>query len=265
MKQRMHGARSTTHIVEWLTSLVLLLCIPAACALAQDKGQKTIAILYFENNSVVDKDKLDPLKKGLADMLITEMSKIKSLKVVERQRIQSVVEELNLGETDLVDKNTSQKMGKRLGAKVLLFGGFSNLFGDKLRIDARIVAVETGVTLKAEEETGDLDQFLPMLKSLVKKISDDLEVKLSKTEEDQLESAKEGKFSGYVTYAQALNLEDNGRKFEKLGKRSDAIAMYENARTMYQKAWDESSGYEPAKQKVEELSALVTKMKKESK
>jgi TolB-like protein len=265
MKQRMHGARSTTHLVEWLTSLVLLLCIPAACALSQDKGQKTIAILYFENNSVVDKDKLDPLKKGLADMLITEMSKIKSLKVVERQRIQSVVEELNLGETDLVDKNTSQKMGKLLGAKVLLFGGFSNLFGDKLRIDARIVAVETGVTLKAEEETGDLDQFLPMLKSLVKKISDDLEVKLSNAEEDQLESAKEGKFSGYVTYAEALNLEDNARKFEKMGKRSEAIAMYENARTKYQKAWDESSGYEPAKQKVEELTALVTKMKKESK
>lgn len=246
-------------------SLILLLWIPLSGLTAQDKGLKTIAILYFENNSVVDKDKLDPLKKGLADMLITEMSKIKSLKVVERQRIQSVVEELNLGESDLVDKNTSQKMGKLLGARVLLFGGFSNLFGDKLRIDARVVSVETGLTLKAEEETGDLDQFLTMLKSLVKKISDDLEVKLSKTEEDQLESSTEGKFSGYVTYAQALNLEDNGRKFEKQGKRADAIAMYENARTMYQKAWDESSGYEPAKQKVDEMAALIVKIKKETK
>ena len=246
----------------WLASLVLLLCTPAAFAVAQDKGPKTIAILYFENNSVVDKEKLDPLKKGLADMLITEMSKIKSLKVVERQRIQSVVEELNLGETDLVDKNSSQKMGKLLGAKVLLFGGFSNLFGDKLRIDARIVATETGLTLKAEEETGDLDQFLTMLKSLVKKLSDDLDVKLSKTEEDQLEASKDGKFSGYVTYAQALNLEDNGRKLEKVGKKAEAMSMYESAKTMYQKAWDESSGYEPAKQKAEEMASLVSKMKK---
>ena len=246
----------------WLTSLVLLLCMSTAFAVAQDKGQKTIAILYFENNSVVDKEKLDPLKKGLADMLITEMSKIKSLKVVERQRIQSVVEELNLGETDLVDKNSSQKMGKLLGAKVLLFGGFSNLFGDKLRIDARIVATETGLTLKAEEETGDLDQFLTMLKSLVKKLSDDLEVKLSKTEEEQLEASKEGKFGGYVTYAQGLNLEDNGRKLEKLGKKAEAMSMYDNAKAMYQKAWEESNGYEPAKQKVEEMATLVSKMKK---
>src|SRR3990172_1473408 len=91
MKQCLHRglARSTTlrqrrfshwlRLVPWLTSLVVLLCIPAVGILAQDTGQKTIAILYFENNSVVDKDKLDPLKKGLADMLITEMSKIKSL------------------------------------------------------------------------------------------------------------------------------------------------------------------------------------------
>ena len=73
-------------------------------------------------------------------MLITEMSKIKSPGVVERQRIQSAVEELNLGEMDLVDKDTVQKIGKLLDAKVLLLGGFSNLFGDSLCIDARIVS-----------------------------------------------------------------------------------------------------------------------------
>ena len=252
-------------LVRWAVVVVMLMCMGAAELSAQEAPQQTIAILYFENNSVVDKDKLDPLKKGLADMLITEMSKIKGLKVVERQRIQSVVEELNLGETDLVDKGTSQKMGKLLGAKVLLFGGFSNLFGDKLRIDARIVATETGVTLNAEEETGDLDQFLTMLKSLVKKISDDLEVKLSKGEESELESSKDGKFNGYVTYAQALDTEDNGRKLEKQGKHADAIAAFESAKSMYQKAWDESNGYEPAKQKVEELAGLITKMKKETK
>ena len=252
-------------LVRWAVVVVMLMCMGAAELSAQEAPQQTIAILYFENNSVVDKDKLDPLKKGLADMLITEMSKIKGLKVVERQRIQSVVEELNLGETDLVDKGTSQKMGKLLGAKVLLFGGFSNLFGDKLRIDARIVATETGVTLNAEEETGDLDQFLTLLKSLVKKISDDLEVKLSKGEESELESSKDGKFNGYVTYAQGLDAEDNGRKLEKQGKHADAIAAFENAKSMYQKAWDESNGYEPAKQKVEELAVLITKMKKETK
>lgn len=222
---------------------------------------KTIAVLYFENNSVVDKDKLDPLKKGLADMIITEMTKIKGIKVVERQRIQSIIEELNLSETDMVDKSTSQQMGKLLGAKVMLFGGFSNLFNDKLRIDIRIVRTETGETLKAEEETGELDEFLTMLQSLVKKIASDLDVKISSEDEDRLEASKDGNFEGYVTYAKALNYEDQGKKMEKQGKKSDAKTAYETAKTMYQKAWDESEGYEPAKTKVDEMAMLISKLK----
>lgn len=227
----------------------------------QASDPKTIAVLYFENNSVVDKDKLDPLKKGLADMMITEMSKIKGVKVVERQRIQSIIDELNLSETDLVDDSTTQKMGKLLGAKVMLFGGFSNLFNEKLRIDIRLVRTETGETLKAEEETGELDEFLTMLQSLVKKIASDIDVKLSSEDEDRLEASKDGNFNGYVTYAQALNLEDQGKKMEKMGKKTEAISAYENAKMMYQKALDESDGYEPAKQKMDEMASLISKLK----
>ena len=222
---------------------------------------KTVAVLYFENNSIVDKDKLDPLKKGLADMMITEMSKIKGIKVVERQRIQSIIEELNLNETDMVDKSTTQKMGKLLGAKVMLFGGFSNLFNDKLRIDVRLVRTETGETLKAEEETGELDEFLTMLQSLVKKIASDLEVKLSSEDEDRLEASKDGNFNGYVTYAKALNFEDQGKKMEKMGKKTEAKSAYESAKSMYQKALEESEGYEPAKQKIDEMTSLISKLK----
>jgi TolB-like protein len=231
-------------------------------AVAQGNAPKTIAVLYFENNSVVDKDKLDPLKKGLADMMITELSKIKGLKVVERQRIQSILEELNLNETDMVEKSTTQKMGKLLGAHVMLFGGFSNLFNDNLRIDVRIVKTETGETLKADEETGELKEFLTMLKNLVKKVATDLDVKLSSEESDQLEAGNDGNFNGYVTYAKALNLEDQGKKLEKQGKSTDARSSYESALKLYQKAFDESNGYEPAKQKADEMAALISKLKK---
>ena len=222
---------------------------------------KTIAVLYFENNSVVDREKLDPLKKGLADMMITEMTKVKGIKVVERQRIQSIIEELNLNETDMVDKTTTQKMGKLLGAKVMLFGGFSNLFNDQFRIDVRIVRTETGETLKAESENGELDELLTMLQSLVKNIASDLEVKLTSDDEDRLEASKGGSFSGYVTYAKALNLEDQAKKLEKQGKKNEAKSSYESARSMFQKSLDESDGYEPAKQKVDEMNAAIAKLK----
>lgn len=247
---------------QWTLLLsVAMICAAFSAQSALANNPKTIAVLYFENNSVVDKEKLDPLKKGLADMMITEMSKIKGMKVVERQRIQSIIEELNLNETDMVDRGTTQKMGKLLGAQVMLFGGFSNLFNDKLRIDIRIVRTETGETLKAEEETGELDEFLTMLQSLVKKIAQDLEVKLTSDDENRLEATKDGDFTGYVTYAKGLDFEDQGKKFERAGKKSDAKTAFENARSMFQKAYEESDGYEPAKQKVDDMAAQIMKLK----
>lgn len=230
-------------------------------AVAQD--QQTIAIFYFGNNSVVDKDKLDPLKKGLADMLITELSKVKSLKIIERPRIQSVSIDMNLGEPDFIDKNTSQQIGKLLGAKVLLFGRFSNVFGDKLRIDSRIVTVETGFTIQTEEETGSADHFLTLVKSFAKEICQGLDIRLSKTEEDLFEPAKDGPLNGYLSYGLGLDLEDKAIALEQQGRHTDALAMYENSRAMYQNAWEQSGGYEPAKQKADEMTAVVTKMKKE--
>ncbi len=37
-----------------------------------DPGLKTLAVLYFENNSIVDTQALDPLSKGIAAMLVTD-------------------------------------------------------------------------------------------------------------------------------------------------------------------------------------------------
>ncbi|MCX6137219.1 MAG: hypothetical protein NTV54_06970 [Ignavibacteriales bacterium] len=242
--------------------MLLVLSLGCVLAVAQEKGPQTIAILPFENNSIVDKEKLDPLRKGLADMLTTEMSKVKALKVLERSKIQVVVEELNLGETELVDKNTTQKMGKLLGARVLLFGGFTNLFDDKLRIDIRIVRTETGEVLKAEEETGELKQFLPMLQALVKKVASELDVALTADEENTLAASDDNKFNSYVLYAQGVDLEDNAIRTERAGKKAEAAAMFENARTAFKKSWEELQTYEPAKRKMDEMAAKAARLKK---
>ena len=84
---------------------------------------------------------------------------------------------------------------------------------------------------------------------------------MTSEDEDRLEALKDGNFEGYVTYAKALNFEDQGKKLEKQGKKSDAKSAYENAKSMYQKAWNESDGYEPAKQKVDEMAAVLSKLK----
>jgi HAD superfamily hydrolase (TIGR01549 family) len=83
------------------TYALFLFCLPllGSFGLAQD-NRRTIAVLDFNNNSIVDKEKLEPLKKGLADILITELriglvssgSKQRVLKDLARNRLENVFE-----------------------------------------------------------------------------------------------------------------------------------------------------------------------------
>lgn len=249
-------------IFSWLIVCAVLWGIISEHCSAQTAGTPTVAIMNFENNSVVDREKLDPLKKGLTDMLITELLKINGVKVVERRKVQSVVDELNLSDAELGDKNTSQKLGRLLGAQMLLFGGFSNLFGDKLRVDTRLVSAETGITLKTEQESAPFDQFFSLLNLLVSDIVKDLDVKLKPVDEARLKSVQGGKFTVYVTYCEGVSMEDSARALLKSGNQSEALAMYETARITYQRAFIESNGYLPAKQKAEEMGQIIARLKK---
>ena len=110
--------------------LIIVLLISGFIEQAYPQSKKiTLAVLYFENNSVVDKDKMEPLSKGIADMLITELTNIKAFKVVERERLNDVIDELKLQQTGVFDQSTAQKIGKLLGAQTLLLGSFMNFFG----------------------------------------------------------------------------------------------------------------------------------------
>ena len=92
-----------------MVKLFSILCI-LSISLADSK---TVAISYFDNTSGTEE--YNPLSKGLADMLITDLSIVRSLRIVEREKLESLLKEIDLGEGKFIDPNTAQKLGKGLG------------------------------------------------------------------------------------------------------------------------------------------------------
>ncbi|MBN2201052.1 tetratricopeptide repeat protein, partial [bacterium] len=74
----------------------------------------TIAVLPFRVESA--DPQMFPVGKGLAEMLITDLSQIPSLKLVERVRVQSLFDEVKLGQTGLVDESQAARFGLMLSA-----------------------------------------------------------------------------------------------------------------------------------------------------
>ena len=134
-----------------LLSLTLLTLSPLTAALA---AAPTLAITYFDNNT--QDSAFDPLGRGLADMLITDLNGLEGLQVVERSRLNELLAELKLADSGFIDPKTAATMGKGLGARFVLTGSFAAVQPD-MRIDARIVEVQSGKVIDSRQVTGPVD------------------------------------------------------------------------------------------------------------
>ncbi|MBK7863428.1 MAG: hypothetical protein IPJ65_33465 [Archangiaceae bacterium] len=140
--------------------VALVALFAAAQALAQADGGRAakprLAVLYFDVNSNDPEHQV--LKKGLCEMLITDLSSDPSLTVVERNRLEEVLAELDLQQSSKVDPQTAQKIGKLLGAQYLVMGSVNVLKGSG-RLDGKVVNVTTSVVTGAMQPLKDGDVF----------------------------------------------------------------------------------------------------------
>jgi TolB-like protein len=178
----------------------------------KDVNAKRLAIIYFDNSG--GEPSMDKLKKGLADMLITDLSNVHMLDIVERDKLEAILKEQKLSNSKDFDANTAAKVGKLLGAQIILTGGYFDMMGS-LRIDARFIDVETGKILKSDGVEGATSSFFKIQKQLAWKIINNMDVKISDEEKRELESKEKSKalsFEDLNEYSKALDLYDQGNK-----------------------------------------------------
>jgi TolB-like protein len=203
----------------------------------------TLAILPFENRSIEDKEALNPLIKGLADMLTTDLSKVVNLRIVERERLQSLLDEMGIDQSPLVDETTAVKVGKILGAQSMLFGSFLKLDKKHMRIDVRIVQTETAQLIKADKLEGDPKKLFRMINDLALKVAQHLNVAVSALERKRMKGATERSWDAVLQYSEGLRYEDQGD--------------YQKAYRMYEKALETDPGFAEAERRIYNLQPLI--------
>ena len=198
--------------------------IPVA---AQNAAQRpTLAVLYFTNSALVDNASYAPLSKGMAEMLITELAQNNAVRVVERDRLQSVIEEQNLQNSDRVDKDTAVKLGKTLGARHMLLGSFIIDQKRNMRIDVRAVNTETSQIDYTESVSGNADNLLALVIQLGSKVNAGLKLPALKTASVTTPASKSpNQFKALMAMSQALEAEDRKSKSEAVSLYKQAIAL----------------------------------------
>lgn len=140
---------------------------------------QTIAIVDFTNGSIgSDPAQYELLSAHLASKMINFLNGSVDLKVVERERLKFILDELSLQrDGNLVDQQTAVRVGKLLGAQSVLFGNFS-VIKKNIDIGVRMVKIETSEVLLGDDVNGKLDDVFDLTKELSLKIANAINVTL---------------------------------------------------------------------------------------
>jgi serine/threonine protein kinase/Tfp pilus assembly protein PilF len=174
--------------------------------------EKSIAVLYFENmNSEKDSDYFCA---GMTEDIITDLSKIKELKVVSRTDV------LPFRKKEI---NTRQ-VGEALRVNYILEGSVRTA-GNRIRITAQLISVRDGYHLWAERFDRQVEDIFDLQNEVSQKIVAALKISLTDSERQALVQKPTDDLRAYDCYLR-------GRELLYLkGRRNteSAIQMFEDA------------------------------------
>ena len=175
-------------------------------------AERSVAVLYFENLSGVKEDEY--LRDGVTEDIITELSKIKGLKVLSRQAV-----------LPFRDKPVATtQVGQQLKAACVLAGSIRR-GGNRLRITAQLVDAASDSLLWSERYDREMADVFAVQDEIARKIAEALRVTLSPQEQEALAARPTENLQAYDLYLR-------GRSYARRHTRQDlefALQMFENA------------------------------------
>ena len=169
---------------------------------------RTFAVLPF---TVASTDTLlRPLSFGLADLLVSDLSKSPELRMVERMQTNAMMRELNLVDQGIVDPKTAPRVGRLIGARRLLIGDAARGSGGTVRLNARVVDVIGGTVQDLVSAEAPLDRVIDAEKALALILFERLGINLSPAQRLRVEQRQTTQLGALVAYGRGVEAEAKG-------------------------------------------------------
>ncbi len=186
--------------------------LPDARSKSDPHAERSVAVLYFENLSGAKEDEY--FRDGITEDIITELSKIKGLKVLSRQAVMP-----------FRDKPVATaQVGQQLKAACVLAGSIRR-GGNRLRISAQLLDAGTDSLLWSERYDRELADVFEVQDEIARKIAGALRITLSPQEQAALAAKPTENLQAYDFYLK-------GKAYARRLTRQDlefALQMYASA------------------------------------
>jgi tetratricopeptide (TPR) repeat protein len=176
---------------------------------SQPGSPRTVAVLPLKFTGA--DSTLRPLERGFADLLTTDLARSSQLTLVERGRIQALLDEMALQKSGATDAGTNVRAGRLVRAGRVVQGSLLQLDPSRLRVDAAVVNVPTTQVQGVAQGADQLDQVFNLEKKIALDLFRELGVTLTVAERNAVEQRPTRSLAAFVAYSRGLLAEDEGR------------------------------------------------------
>ena len=168
-------SRSPSSLIRVLAATTVV-ALPVV-ARAQADTRPIVAILSFDNNSIgAGRQDYDGIGKGIQETLIADMAANGKIRLVDRERIQRVLDEQHLTKSGAVDPATAVRVGKILGAQYAIYGGFMSDGRGNMVLTAHSTDMETSALGNAMKVQRKTDDVLGLISEMTAKLTGEIKL-----------------------------------------------------------------------------------------
>lgn len=154
---------------------------------------------------------LAPLGRGLTQLMITDLSKVSRLKLLEREQVQALVDEMALTESGKVDPANGARSGRMLRASRVLQGSVQDVPArSQIRLDAAMVNATNANVVATGTASDQLQQLFAMEKQVLGGIIQQMGITLSPAEQRALSERPTADLQAFLAFSRGLEAEDRG-------------------------------------------------------
>ncbi len=200
-----------------------------------DAEPTTVAVLPV---TIVGDEQYQPLSRGLAEILTTDLALLERFRMVERLQVGALLEEMELARTDRVDDGTAARVGRMLRAGRMVQGMATIPPDGATRLEASVL-LSTGEVRNATSQEGRVRDLMRMEKEIVVDIAEQMGYTLSEAERRTILENGTQNLAAFLAYSQGLEAEDLGDYAAAAAYYGQAVRAdpnFSGARSAYQGA-----------------------------
>lgn len=190
--------------------------------------ENTVAVFPFRYRGA--NEELRPLERGLSHLILTDLSKVSRLRLLERERVQVLIDEMRLTDSNRVEASTGARSGRMLRAARVVQGSLQDQ-AQRLRLDANVVDATSSVVTATGAATDRLQQLFEVEKQVVLQLLERMGINLSPAERRAISERPTADLQAFLAFSRGLEAEDRGDFAEAANQFNAAVQRDPNFRS----------------------------------